>query len=403
MLPYLGNSSIRTVYFTYFAIHAWFTQATWYVYFLNIASPGQIALLHTVGFLVALSMDLPTGYLADKFGRKRVLSLGLFLFTAGLALFGVVQTVWQMFLFEIIVQIGLACISGALEAVLHDTVSLIEPRETKRDTLFNLVYSKCRMIINFSLIVSALVGGIVYKYSDRAPWFMMAVLCFTAFILARKLPNIKGIQDDSVTSPLLHTKEAFSLFWQQKNRYLLPGIALLGGVAFLSDWGIFYVGSLEELGIDPFGISALLVVVYSIGLITNYFLPKIYTCMKGRRGFVTYGILVAFLLCLGGILQQKGFKLNVLVIGAYMILSGFSQGYITSTVSESTADNYRATALSASGLVVKLLYMATALIMGLNFARGNGTYNFWMYASISVLGVGLIIIMRPRKIEKQLG
>ncbi len=124
--PYIRNRSIAVPYFAYFATSAWFISSIWYSYFLRIASPEKIAIVQSLSFIVGIVMDIPTGYLADKFGRKKLLAIGLLLFGIALSLFAFVSNLWQLFAFEVLVQIGLACISGAQEAVLHNTLNAIK-------------------------------------------------------------------------------------------------------------------------------------------------------------------------------------------------------------------------------------------------------------------------------------
>ena len=167
-LPYLHNKNIAIIYFTYFAASAWFMLGMWYVYFLKVISPEQIALVHTAGFVAGIAMDVPSGYMADKFGRRRFLALGLLLFSIGIGLFAFITNVWQMIIFEMITQTGIAFISGAQEAVLYDTVYAMAKDKKKVNEIFAQIYSRCRMLINFALIVSSVIGGFLYRFSDKS-------------------------------------------------------------------------------------------------------------------------------------------------------------------------------------------------------------------------------------------
>lgn len=82
----------------------------------------QIFYLSIVWSLTSLSLEVPTGYLADRFGRKRTLLLGalclllswlVMMFASGFALFTGVF---------VLMSASFACFSGTEEAMLYDTL-----------------------------------------------------------------------------------------------------------------------------------------------------------------------------------------------------------------------------------------------------------------------------------------
>ncbi|MBP9115259.1 MAG: MFS transporter [Acidimicrobiia bacterium] len=389
-LPYLHNKNISIIYFTYFAASLWFMLGMWYVYFLKIVAPEQIALVHTIGFIIGISMDIPSGYMADKIGRKHFLAIGLLLFSIGIGLFAFITNIWQMIIFEMITQTGIAFITGAQEAVLYDTIYAIEKDKSKVGEIFALIYSRCRMIVNFGLIISPLVGGVLYRFSDKAGWLLMSGFCFVAFLLTLTLTNHQQRGESIEIKILTHTKDSFKIFASKTNRYLIPAILLLSGIAFISDWGIFPQGSMERAGYTPLGISIFFAVIYTLSIISNHYLPSVAKKLGNYLGFKYYGILTVVMLLLGAGIYFVAPRAIVIVLGLFTITSSLFVSYLTIVVSDISNETNRATMLSMSGFSSKFLYMFSAPIVGLSFASNKPEYSWLGFAIIIFISVLMI-------------
>lgn len=396
-LPYLHNKNIAIIYFTYFAASAWFMLGMWYVYFLKVISPEQIALVHTAGFVAGIAMDVPSGYMADKFGRRRFLALGLLLFSIGIGLFAFITNVWQMIIFEMITQTGIAFISGAQEAVLYDTVYAMAKDKKKVNEIFAQIYSRCRMLINFALIVSSVIGGFLYRFSDKSGWLLMSAFCFTAFILTFFMTNHQQQNEDDEVAILSHTKDSLKIFISKPNRYLVPAVLLMSGLAFVADWGIFPQGSLERPGYTPLGISIFFAVVYFISIIANHYLPALAMKFGNYLGFKYYSILSTFILLIGVGTYIVAPRLIVIALAIFVITSSLFISYLTIVISSISDTKNRATMLSISSFSSKFLYMASAPLVGLSFASDKPEYSWFAFAILIVVAMTITSKLKNHK------
>lgn len=398
-LPYVRNKNVAIIYFIYFATSTWFMLGTWYAYFLDVISPEQIAVLHAAGFIAGIGLDVPTGYLADKFGRKKLLALGLLLFSVGISLFATIKNLPQMILYEIIVQSGIACISGSQEAVLHNTVSAMKLGKKSVDEVFNLIYSKCRMLVNLGLLVSGLIGGYLYRFSSKIPWLAMGVTCFIAFLLSLGLKDYQQYDDsDDSGNALSHLKDTFKVFGG-KYRYMLPGIALLGGLAFISDWGVLSIGSLEAASYSPFEISVFFSIIYVISIFANHFLPAIHKKLGNFNGFIIYGLLTTLLLAASALVFVSNSTFIVIPLGAFIVLSALFMSYIVSSVSSITTERNRATALSAASFMQRGLYLLAVPFMGIAFGQEKTQLIYAGFCILTLLTL-LVMLVSSRKTEQ---
>lgn len=85
----------------------------------------RIFLLEASFSLWMFVLEIPTGVIADKYGRKYSLALGGLFSAASFALFGLVNNYWVFFLADFICAIGITLLSGADKALFYDTLIAI--------------------------------------------------------------------------------------------------------------------------------------------------------------------------------------------------------------------------------------------------------------------------------------
>ncbi len=70
-------------------------------------------------------LEIPTGIVADKYGRKYSIALGGIFSAVSFALFGLVNNYGVFFLADFICVVGITLMSGADKALLYDTLIAI--------------------------------------------------------------------------------------------------------------------------------------------------------------------------------------------------------------------------------------------------------------------------------------
>ena len=101
-------------------------------------------------------LEVPTGVIADKIGRKMTLILSGLTASLGALLYGLYPNIYLFLLAELIFAIGMALRSGADKAILYDT--LIEMKKSKEAKHF---FSRYALSQNLGFIVALPIGSLI--------------------------------------------------------------------------------------------------------------------------------------------------------------------------------------------------------------------------------------------------
>lgn len=131
------------------------------LYFLHIGfSFFQIALIGSIRSIVALVFEIPTGAMADKYGRKISVILGYLLTAISLALI----PIWNKFYIVAIIfafdALFETLVSGADRAWAVDLIESTDKSMTDR------YFLRTRMFRNIGMVIAPLIGGYIVATSN---------------------------------------------------------------------------------------------------------------------------------------------------------------------------------------------------------------------------------------------
>ena len=110
-------------------------------------------------------MELPTGALADMFGKRLSVLLSYLLTAIGMFIIPFAHTFTQFLLIETLVGIGSALFSGAQEALLYDSL-----KQDGKEADFGKVMTKNGFWYQIALMISTGLGGVMYSYGHLVPF-----------------------------------------------------------------------------------------------------------------------------------------------------------------------------------------------------------------------------------------
>lgn len=242
----------------------------------------QANLLNMWFMLVGLLLNPPTGYLADRIGKKKVYWLGLVFWGMGMLVYGFGRQFWAFFLAEGIGAIGSAMMSDALESWLRNNV----PRETA-----DRVAGSSKAIEVIAQIPSTLTGGLIAaRYGLQWPWFCSAIssagaLLFSWFAL-RSLPEGRSVTGGKVEFPKMG--KILRQTWQNPSLRLSVIVAFGANAAF-QPFNMFWAPILRgATGGETWWFGSLWVGVAGLTALGSYLAARVY-----RQGRKEMGITLA--------------------------------------------------------------------------------------------------------------
>ena len=141
----------------------------------NLGSPVIYVVLMLVLFNVTYAAtSLPAGMLSDKLGRRRVITLGWFIYALVYLGFAMASELWQVWLLFACYGVYYGMVEGVARAFVADLV----PSE-KRGTAYGLYHG----VVGITLLPASLIAGWLWQaYSPAAPFFFGAGLAFVAML-----------------------------------------------------------------------------------------------------------------------------------------------------------------------------------------------------------------------------
>jgi len=323
--------------------------------------------LQTWFMLVWFLMEVPTGAVADRFGRRFSVGLGCLVIAVASLLYGSVPLFPVFVCAEAIFAIGLALVSGADEALAYDTLKALG-REAEAPRVMARLEA-CKLA---GIVTGALTGSLVAAALGlRWPMLLQSVPLFGAALLALGMKEPPSAQAAAAQHPgylrllsggLEHFRHAPEL------RALALDQVACATVAWLVIW--LYQLQLARVGIPlaAYGLVHAVMGVSQVALLAR--LALVERALGGRARLVRATAALPAL-CLLGLSLTTSAPLSVLLIVAAACAGLGRPPLFSGAINSRIPSERRATVLSAVSaartLAVALLYPAVGAILDRSF------------------------------------
>ena len=133
----------------------------WTLWLFQHADAFEATLVDIVFWTVSLLVTMPAGALADKYGRKPALLVGNAIWVAGIALFGLADSLPMFGLANGVWAFGAAFMWGTASAFLFDTLA-----EAGQEDRYPKIISRAAMLTFLATAVAAPLGGLLAQASQ---------------------------------------------------------------------------------------------------------------------------------------------------------------------------------------------------------------------------------------------
>ncbi|MGG7144218.1 MFS transporter [Clostridium nigeriense] len=354
------------------------TSAIWVLYLgykgMSLAEIGLLeGIFHITGFL----SEIPTGALADLFGRRKsmiigritsVLSAIIMLFSnsfIGFAI-GFVLSAW-----------GYNLNSGSEEALVYDTLKILN----REDEYLN-INGRLNLIIEVSQGLAVFIGGLLSQINFSISYIVAIII--GVFSLTISL-NFIEVDFRDKNQKKVRVREHFktSINILRENKKLL-NILVFFPIIYTFSAVIYFYGQqfLSDMGYSRVSISIIFLfngILSSLGAILS---NKIYKRFNSW-GWLIISMLISMLLVLMGYLNKE---LVIVIFLAIGFLTAILQPISSELINSMVESNQRATIISVESMFYSLMMIILFPICGL---VGDA---FSLDVSFKIVGViGMVI------------
>ena len=245
-------------------------------------------ILGSTGWVTSSLFEVPMGAVADKYGRKLSLILGLGFCAIGdlsLIIFG---NFGVLIFFQVLAGIGFALRSGSLEGLLHDSFEAVG-----ESTQYSKLSSKMLFLVNSSRVLTVPVGAwlynlepsaspssFTYPYMASVASFVIALLCasFLIEIHTVQMLKVKVANENFLKVVVRVWKQMLETFYEMMaDSDVKRVVVLLGLYAFIGEvnWALYqYYFRERGIGLTESGwVYTVLVLLMAFG---SLFVAKVY-------------------------------------------------------------------------------------------------------------------------------
>ncbi|MFT4414315.1 MFS transporter [Fredinandcohnia humi] len=349
----------------------------------------MVVLCEIVFAITIVISEIPTGIVADKFGRKKLLVLAGFLSMLEMIVLLFAYSFWTFAFAVFLAGIAGACVSGAMNALLYDSLAA-----GKQEDRFERIVGRINSIDFIAAILAALLGSVLGKrFGFEIPYILSAVSMFIAFVLTIFLhepPREKLVHKTDVSKVRIkdYVIQSFS-FYRSHPRLvslLLQAMTVSAGITYLDEFWQLY---LYETGytILFFGVFSALI---SLARIPGNLLAARLLCYLKADTIV---LLVLSMISVGFFMTAifPG-RIGVVVVICMFLASGVVEPVTVGYVHHRVSSSIRATVDSFQSLLERTISLFIGLGFGYIATKLSVVVGFAFLGAVSFLILGWYIV-----------
>ncbi|MFC7072406.1 MFS transporter [Halovenus rubra] len=359
----------------------------------------QIGTLSAISAVLVVVFELPTGYVADRLGRRNTLAAGMAAMSLSLAGFAIADTFLAFVVLYSIWSVSLALHHGTDDAWLYATL-----QATADETTFTRIKGRGGAVYQLGSAGTMIAGGFLYVVHPTYPFIASALLNFGGVAVVLSMPQNTQFESavESTTHPRRSLRVLQTQFLRPPLRAFVAFVALFFGIVAGADTYIQPIiidilsgAALGEGAILPANLSPLAVpeeatlgFVYAgfaiVAAVASYHAEAVRDWVGLRTALIAVPVGVATVFVLPVLLP-------VVAIPVFFVMKGgeaLSKPLVGQYLNDRTAETERATVLSAAsmsyavvraplkplaGLVADVSTPVTAVaVLGVLFVVGAG-------------------------------
>ena len=380
------NFKIAVLFLTFTAVFTLFRSSMSGIFSLFYAKNGipnanisSIKSFQNIGIMLGL---LPAGYLADRIGRLKVLSLSSIVIASSFLILILFRNFLFFSLAELLYGIGLALNSGTLIAYITDL------QEQNQLSPNSKLMGMQVIILNLTTLIGGNIGTGLFVFRDIAPvWFALIGLgLYPAFIFV--MIKFLSFSDNKAAHKRKNNSiKNIASFFKKRNFWilLLLNVGYDCGTQFiLIYWSIIYV---EKLG---FNLSLVYTLFMCALILGSLIFNRISTFASSRSITILNTVCMILVFVLSGIIENKYLLLTLFLL--IELLMGIMSGQISATSNEAIyGESNKSTMLSTVSFIAEIL-VSLSLFVSNAIMKWAGNLKVMFFVSAAYFSIVLLII-----------
>ena len=353
----------------------------------NGLSLTEIMTLQGAYSLTVALFEVPSGYLADLFGRKACIVFSTIFSFVGFLFFCFFSGFYYFLIAQILVGFAGSLISGSDSALIYDTLL-----QTNNKDDYAKIEGRNYAIGNFSEATAGIFGGFLAVSSIYLPVYAQTAFIFLSIPIAFTLvePEIKNITSSKNSLQSIFILVKSTLFESSKLRWLIVYSSAMGVATLSMAWFSqpFFIAI--DLPLVLFGIFWALL-NFSSGISSynsHYFSNKF-----NYKSLIYFSVIMSLSFFLLGF--------SIISYGLFFIfIIYFLRGIVTpilrNEINKITSSNIRATVLSVRSFIIRVSFAILAPVLGFIAEHNSLSITFYFLAIV----VGFSTLLSAFKLIK---
>ncbi len=324
---------------------------------------------------VIVIMEIPSGYVADLFGRKKVLIFGALTSGLGFVVLYFTTKLWHLYIHEFLVATSMSLISGADYALFFDSIKdqikttnrSVQVKWTSYFMAASFVGEACAALL--SSILSFFSISYVMLATLIVGWFPFVISFFLKEVKVNKMNKKKHKENFKLVFKCLFMDSVFL-------RRLILNFVIWSLSTMCVVWLIQKYWEENHLPLMWFG---LLWAAYSvIGALSNHYSYELENRFGSKVILMVCALLVS---CAYLMVPHVGFIFGIITLSLFYISRGIFQPLFKEGLNHRLREEFRATANSIYSLIFRLAFVVIGPFLGLYVDK------FELMGLFTVLGV----------------
>jgi MFS family permease len=371
----------------------WFTLPIYQLYFIdeNLLSFTQMGSLESGAGILFFILTIPGGAFSDLVSRKWSVFLGS-LFTGGsMLMIGLSSDYHAFFIAYLIWSLGDVFLGNARSALMYDSV-----KQLGKEEQFIKISGRGNLIGVFSLLISGILGPLLFKININLPWVLMGSLwLISTVIITTMVEPKKQAENYSLKNYLNKIKDGFKFSFKEKHVLWVIFFVLTMDVSI----GIFNELISQryflDIGFQQTDFIWIFPLVYGLASLVASQSHHIKKFLGETGSFIFILVMHSCGLLVMGLIRSP----YILIITVIMYISrDFRWIFANDYINKHSVSNIRATILSIMGMIIALVMSFTFILGGMLVDNENiGVfYTLVIVGSFAFICSIILLIIKPK-------